>query len=85
MLKKDGNWRKYHLDVRLRIIPEPQPQTRAILEPKVGEVLPVIKGNGNLNLLCGNCGAILIEGIDKGQIRNIVIHCPICRFYNNIQ
>ena len=85
MLKKDGNWRKYHLDVRLRIIPEPKPQTRAILEPKVGEILPVIKGNGNLNLLCGNCDAILIEGIDKGQIRNIVIHCPICRFYNNIQ
>lgn len=73
------------MDVRLRVIPEPKPQTRAILEPKVGEVLPVIKGNGNLNLLCGNCGAILIEGIDKGQIRNIVIHCPICRFYNNIQ
>jgi hypothetical protein len=73
------------LDVRLRVISEPKPQTRAILEPKVGEVLPVIKGNGNLNLLCGNCGAILIEGINKGQIRNIVIHCPICRFYNNIQ
>jgi len=72
------------LDVRLRVIPKPKPQTRAILEPKVGEILPVIKGYGNLNLLCGNCGAVLVTGINEGQIRNMVIHCPICRYYNDI-
>ena len=73
------------MDVKLRIIPKPKPKTRAVLEPKVGEVLPVIKGQGSLNLLCGNCGAVLVEGIKGGQIRNIVIHCPICRHYNDIQ
>jgi len=78
------NWRKCHLDVRLRVIPEPKPQTRAVLDPKVGEILPVIKGHGNLNLLCGNCAAILVEGISEGQIRNMVIHCPICRYYNDV-
>jgi DNA-directed RNA polymerase subunit RPC12/RpoP len=72
------------LDVRLRIILKPKPQTRAVLEPKVGEILPVIKGNGSLNLLCGNCGAVLVEGINEGQIRNMVIHCPICRYYNDV-
>ena len=72
------------MDVRLRVIPKPKPQTRAILEPKVGEILPVIKGYGNLNLLCGNCGAVLVKGINEGQIRNMVIHCPICRYYNDI-
>ena len=72
------------MDVKLRVINKPKPKSRAILEPKVGEVLPVIKGQGSLNLLCGNCGAVLVKGIDEGQIRNIVIHCPICRFYNNI-
>jgi len=72
------------LDVKLRVIPKPKPQTRAVLEPKVGEVLPVIKGYGILNLLCGNCGAVLVEGINEGQIRNMVIHCPICRHYNDI-
>ena len=58
------------MDVKLRIIPKPKPKTRAVLEPKVGEVLPVIKGQGSLNLLCGNCGAVLVEGIKGGQIRN---------------
>ena len=72
------------MDVRLRVIPKPKPQTRAILEPKVGEILPVIKGYGNLNLLCGNCGAVLVKGINEGQIRNMAIHCPICRYYNDI-
>ena len=70
--------------VVLRIIPKPKSRTRAVLEPKIGEVLPVIKGAGNMDLLCGNCKAILVEGISQGQIRNIVIHCPICRFYNNV-
>jgi len=72
------------LDVRLRVIPKPKPKTRAVLEPKVGEVLPVIEGHGSLNLLCGNCGAVLVKGIDEGEIRNMVIHCPICRYYNDI-
>ncbi len=72
------------MDVRLRVISKPKIQTRAVLEPKVGEILPVIKGHGNLNFLCGNCGAVLVEGINEGQIRNIVIHCPICRYYNDV-
>jgi len=84
VFRKDVTWRKCHLDVRLRVIPEPKTQTRAVLEPKVGEILPIIKGYGNLNLLCGNCGAVLVEGINEGQIRNMVIHCPICRYYNDV-
>lgn len=72
------------MDRKLKVIPKPEPNTRTVFEPKVGKVLPVIKGVGNLNLLCGNCDAVLIEGINEGQIRNIVIHCPICRYYNEI-
>ena len=78
------NWRKCHLDVQLKVIPKPQTQMRAILEPKVGDILPVIKGHGTLNLLCGNCGAVLVKGINEGQLRNMVIHCPLCRYYNDI-
>ena len=70
--------------VVLRTIPKPESGTRTVLDPKIGEVLPVIKGAGDIDLLCGNCKAILVEGISQGQIRNIVIHCPICRFYNNV-
>jgi len=68
---------------KLKVIPEPKPETRTILEPKPN-VVPVIKGVGNIDLLCGNCGETLVEGISEGQIRNIVIHCPKCRAYNEI-
>jgi hypothetical protein len=69
------------LDKKLKIIPTPQPNTRAVF---VGKVLPLIKGKGNLNLLCGNCNAKLVEGINEGQINNIVIQCPICKLHNEI-
>jgi len=67
----------------LKVIPEPKLQTRTVLEPKPG-VIPVIKGAGNIDLLCGNCGETLVEGLREGQIRDIVIHCPKCRAYNEI-
>jgi len=65
----------------LRIIPKPEEGTRTVLAPKV---LPAIKGQGDTDFLCGNCERILVEGIYEGQIRNIVIRCPICRFYNEV-
>lgn len=69
------------MDRKLKIIPKPEPKTRTVF---TGKVLPFIKGVGNINLLCGNCNAILVKGINEGQIRNIVIQCPICKFYNEI-
>lgn len=42
--------------------------------------------DGDLNLLCGKCGEILVEGIMEGeQIMNVVIRCPVCRSYNEIK
>jgi hypothetical protein len=38
----------------VRTIPKPESGTRAVLEPKIGEVLPGIKGAGGIDLLCGN-------------------------------
>jgi len=72
------------MDRKLKIVPKPDPNTRSVFEPTVGEVLPVIRGVGTINLLCGNCGARLVEGIKAGQVRNIIIHCPVCRFYVEI-
>ena len=67
--------------IELKIIPKPEPETRTVL---VGKVLPVFKGKGNVDLLCGNCKAILGEDVVRGQIQNIVVQCPICKFYNEI-
>jgi len=57
-----------------------------LLLPKRGETLPLIKFDGDLNLLCGKCSEILVEGIMEGeQIMNVVVRCPVCRSYNEIK
>jgi phage FluMu protein Com len=72
-----------HRKISLPVIPEPKPNTRAVLVPAPG-VIPVIKGAGDLDLLCGKCKTTLIEGIYEGQIQNIVIRCPNCKSHNDI-
>ena len=69
----------------LRIIPKPKADSVTLLLPKKGETLPLIKFDGDLNLLCGKCSEILVEGLIEGeQIMNVVVRCPVCRSYNEI-
>jgi hypothetical protein len=72
------------VDKKLRVIPEPKPGSRTLLLPKEGESLPLVECDADLNLLCGNCNAILAEGVMENQIKNIVICCPICKCFNEI-
>jgi len=57
------------LDITLKVIPKPKPYTRVVLEPKLGEALPVITGSADLNLLCGNCSTVLVEGIKLAKCK----------------
>lgn len=72
------------MDKKLKIIPQPQPDTVTLLIPKPKEALPLIKCDADVNLMCGNCSALLIEGVFENQVRNIVIRCPNCGEYNQI-
>jgi hypothetical protein len=72
------------VDIKLAKINKPEPNTRIILDPKLAKILPIIKGNGDINLFCGECGSLLIEGIFGGRLKDIIIHCPVCDSYNNI-
>jgi DNA-directed RNA polymerase subunit RPC12/RpoP len=73
------------VDKKLKIIPRPQPDSVTLLLPKPNEALPLIKCDADVNLLCGNCGARLVEGIIEDEIKNIVIRCPVCKQYNQIK
>jgi DNA-directed RNA polymerase subunit RPC12/RpoP len=43
----------------------------------------VISGeHGDMRYVCGGCRAALIEGMNAGQVSNIVIRCPACGVYN---
>lgn len=73
------------MNKQLKVISKPKPDSVSVLLPKKGETLPLIKFDGDLNLLCGNCNEVLVEGIiEEGQIKNVVIRCPVCRSYNEI-
>ncbi len=49
---------------KLKVIPEPEPRTRATI---VSPTAPVIKGPGTDDYTCGNCDRILIAGIAAGK------------------
>ena len=74
------------MNKKLKIIPKPKPDSATLLLPKKGEVLPLIKLDGHLNLLCGKCSEILVEGLneEEDQIMNVIVRCPVCRSYNEI-
>ena len=73
------------MNKQLKVISKPNPDSVTLLLPKKGETLPLIKFNGDLDLLCGNCKEILVEGIiEEDQIKNVVIRCPTCRSYNEV-
>jgi hypothetical protein len=46
--------------------------------------LPVISGDGSIDVLCGTCGTILIKHARPYlAIRNILIRCPRCHKCND--
>jgi len=67
------------MEIKLSIIPKPREGSRTVIESKLS---PAFKGEGEVNYICGSCGAILAEKVRQGQIRNIVIYCPRCGQYN---
>ena len=66
-------------EIKLAIIPEPREGSRTVIDSKVS---PVFKGEGDVNYMCGACGAILAEKVRRGQVRNIVVRCPKCGQYS---
>jgi len=72
-----------HIKIPLKIIPEPEPETRTVLILK--GLSPAFRGQGNVDLTCGNCGQVLVEGAGSGfTISNVVIKCPKCGYFNEI-
>lgn len=69
---------------RLRITPIIRERTKTSLKDDAPKKPVLIKGLGNVDLVCGNCGHILVEGFIKGSIQNSVLGCPGCGAENYI-
>lgn len=59
-----------HRRVTLRVVPEPEPGSRAVLRPGA---MPAFVGNGTTDMVCGNCGAVLVRGIAPEEWKLVCI------------
>jgi hypothetical protein len=67
---------------RLKVIPEPDPDTRSVFELLSKEA--GFQGFDSTEaLVCGKCGAVLVSGVARENISNIVMKC-YCGVFNEI-
>lgn len=67
---------------QMQVIPEPKPGTASVLiTDKTGSFV-FMRGSGSSNFVCGACQSVLVEGVERGQIIEIVFRCPNCGSYN---
>jgi DNA-directed RNA polymerase subunit RPC12/RpoP len=71
-------------EIPLVIIPEPDPNTRAVFN-YIGEGTTVFRGSEvGLALVCGKCKSSLVVGIPRNAISDIVIRCNNCGSFNEV-
>ena len=69
--------------VCLRVIPEPDPNTRVIFRHD-GPDSVAVKGTDRFapDICCGGCGAPLIRGMSELSFVNVVFRCYACGAFN---
>jgi hypothetical protein len=67
--------------LRMRVIPEPEPNTRAVLV-NTGQGTIVIGGQGTTTYVCGACESPLAVNVEEGVIRSLVLRCKGCDAFN---
>lgn len=65
----------------MKIIKQSDIGDMPVLQP-APDLDALIKGEGDTNYICGNCGKILYEKINKGQVTGMVVKCPVCGEFN---
>jgi DNA-directed RNA polymerase subunit RPC12/RpoP len=70
-------------EIKLKVIPEPAPKSRVVIEAQKDE------GEGEegmnterVNYVCGNCNSIIAENVIEGSMKDQVVKCTSCNSYN---
>jgi len=70
--------------IALGVIPEPDPNSRAIFFYE-GEGTVVFSGyDVGLALTCGKCASELVTGVRRDAIQGVVIRCKNCGAFNEV-
>lgn len=64
--------------IRLRLIAEPKHGTRAILDYSGPGTIIVQGGALEPPLVCAQCGALLVVGVARATLRQLVFRCKTC-------
>jgi len=52
--------------------------------PSGPDAHPYFSSHGDLDLACGRCERVLAEKVQAGWLRNVVLQCPNCLAYNDV-
>jgi DNA-directed RNA polymerase subunit RPC12/RpoP len=63
------------MKIKLEIVKKSSEEAPPVRESKAA---PFIRGNGDVDYICGNCEAVLAEKMRIGQIKDLVYQCPTC-------
>ncbi len=63
------------MKIKLEIVPGSSEGTPPVRKSKAA---PFVRGNGEIDYICGHCEAVLAEKMRLGQIKNLVFQCPTC-------
>jgi hypothetical protein len=71
--------------IRLRSIPEPEPNTRTVFVYE-GPGTAVFRGvgAGGTTFVCASCESPLAEDVGELQLRNLVLVCKGCGAFNEL-
>ncbi|HEY0057346.1 MAG TPA: hypothetical protein VGB63_18495 [Pedobacter sp.] len=67
--------------IRLMPTPEPEPGTATILRAKPPGTA-VVKGEGDVDYVCGRCETVLMENIVEKQVTGCFLFCNNCKSYS---
>ncbi|NOU00060.1 MAG: SEC-C domain-containing protein [Gallionella sp.] len=70
--------------IALKIIPEPDPGTRAVFEMTNNANILFQGFETEIGLVCGACSKVLAAGINREQIINVVLKCNQCGAFNEV-
>lgn len=59
-----------------RVLAENELAGRSVVAMTEGMLGPAMKGEGELDMLCGSCGRVIAQDIDTSTLTHLVIRCP---------
>ena len=70
--------------IRLRVIPEPDPETRSVFQKLAGAPDSVFFAGSETTdaYVCGGCYTPLIIGLPLAQFQNLILRCGQCGRHN---